>query len=230
MALVDWKSSKRVFDVAVAGLGLLASAPVLALASIAIKLDSPGPVLFDQIRTGREQLPIRTLKLRTMISDADSKGPQITAGGDPRVTRVGRWLRRTKLDELPQLWNVLRGDMSLVGPRPEVPKYTNAYRAEWRRLFTVRPGITDLASLTFRDEEALLAAAHDRERAYREVIMPMKLELALRGVERNSLRDDLAILAKTFLAVVRPGVARDNAILNEAQRRIADLNAETRRT
>lgn len=230
MRLGDWQASKRVFDVTIAGIGLLASAPVLALASIAIKLDSPGPVLFGQIRTGREQQPIRTLKLRTMITNADSNGPQITAGGDLRITRVGRWLRKTKLDELPQLWNVLRGDMSLVGPRPEVPKYTSGYRAEWQRLFTVRPGITDLASLTFRDEESLLAAANDRERAYREVIMPMKLELALRGVERNSLRDDIAILAKTFLAVVRPGSARDSAILSEAQRRIADLNNEKRRT
>lgn len=226
MPLADWPSTKRVFDVAVAGLGLLASAPVLAFASVAIKLESPGPVLFEQVRTGRDERPIRTLKLRTMASA--TTGPQITAAGDPRITRVGRWLRKTKLDELPQLWNVLRGDMSLVGPRPEVPRYTAAYRPEWRRLLAVRPGITDIASLTFRDEESLLEDAHDRERAYREVIMPMKLDLALRGIAQSSLRDDLVVLTKTFLAVLRP--TRQDAILVEARRRIADLNRLTRGT
>jgi lipopolysaccharide/colanic/teichoic acid biosynthesis glycosyltransferase len=219
----DWPS-KRVFDVLVAGATLVVAAPLLAVASAAIKLESRGPVLFAQVRVGRARRPIRALKLRTMVTEADRAGPQITASGDPRITRIGRWLRKTKLDELPQLWNVLRGDMSLVGPRPEVPRYADTYRPEWEKLFDVRPGVTDLASLTFRNEEALLSMARDREQAYTDVIMPMKLELALRGVERSSLRDDLAVLARTVLVVVRsPGLDEDE-ILAEARRRIEKLN------
>ena len=213
--------TKRLLDVALAGTGLLLGAPVLAVASAAIKLESSGPVLFRQTRIGRDKRPIETLKLRTMKSNAD--GPQITAGDDRRITRVGRFLRRTKLDELPQLWNVLRGDMSLVGPRPEVPRYVEMYRPEWHKLLTVRPGITDLASLAFRDEESLLALARDRERAYREVIMPLKLGLALRGVEASSVAHDLGVIARTALSIVRH---RDHAVLAEARRRIAQLNEE----
>ncbi len=202
---------------------LLVGAPLLAVLSAAIRLESAGPALFRQIRVGRGKLPIRTVKLRTMVVDADRQGPQITAGGDSRITRVGRVLRRTKLDELPQLWNVLVGDMSLVGPRPEVPRYAETYRPEWQNLFTVRPGITDLASLTFRDEESLLAAARDRERAYREVIMPAKLALALESVERSSLRHDLSIIARTALSVLGYRSAREEAILADVRRRIEAL-------
>ena len=219
--------TKRVFDVAVAGTALVASAPLLALASAAIKLESAGPVLFRQLRVGRGKVPIETLKLRTMVADADRRGPQITAGGDPRITRVGRMLRKSKLDELPQLWNVLRGEMSLVGPRPEVPRYVEGYRAEWQKLFTVRPGITDLASLVFRDEEALLAGARDRERAYREVIMPMKLALAIQGVEQSSLAHDLGVLARTALSIAQYRAPAHDAILAEARRRIEALNRAT---
>ena len=219
--------TKRLFDVVVAGTGLVVGAPLLALASAAIKLESTGPVLFQQTRVGRDKQPIKTLKLRTMVVSAPTSGPQITAGDDPRITRIGRWLRKSKLDELPQLWNVLRGDMSLVGPRPEVPHYVETYRPEWQRLFTVRPGITDLASLTFRDEESLLALARDRERAYREVIMPLKLELALHGVEKSSFAHDLRVLARTALSIVRHS-AIDRTILDEARRRIMQLNTETR--
>jgi lipopolysaccharide/colanic/teichoic acid biosynthesis glycosyltransferase len=217
---------KRVLDVAIAGAALVVGAPLIALASAAIRLDSPGPVLFRQRRVGRDKRLIETLKLRTMV--ASTGGPQITAGGDPRITRVGQFLRRTKLDELPQLWNVLRGDMSLVGPRPEVPRYVETYRPEWQKLFSVRPGITDLASLTFRDEESLLAAARDRERAYREVIMPAKLALALEGVERSSLRHDLGIIARTALSIVRYRSRREQAILDEMRRQIETLNREAR--
>jgi lipopolysaccharide/colanic/teichoic acid biosynthesis glycosyltransferase len=215
-----------VLDVAIAGAALVVGAPLIALASAAIRLDSPGPVLFRQRRVGRDKRLIETLKLRTMV--ASTGGPQITAGGDPRITRVGQFLRRTKLDELPQLWNVLRGDMSLVGPRPEVPRYVETYRPEWQKLFSVRPGITDLASLTFRDEESLLAAARDRERAYREVIMPAKLALALEGVERSSLRHDLGIIARTALSIVRYRSRREQAILDEMRRQIETLNREAR--
>lgn len=215
---------KRVLDLAVSSAALVLTAPVLAVAAAAIKLDSPGPVLFRQERVGRNRQPLRTLKLRTMHVESDRKGLQITAGNDPRITRVGRWLRRTKLDELPQLWNVVRGEMSLVGPRPEVPRYVGAYRAEWQRLLDVRPGLTDRASITFRDEEALLSLAADRERAYLEVIMPLKLELALRGVDEGSLRSDLGVLFRTACAVLRVQTPDDEAVLAEARRQIEHLN------
>jgi lipopolysaccharide/colanic/teichoic acid biosynthesis glycosyltransferase len=217
--------AKRALDVAIAGTALAAGAPLLALASIAIRLESRGPVLFRQQRVGKGKQPIETLKLRTMVADADKQGAQITASGDPRITRVGRMLRRTKLDELPQLWNVIRGDMSLVGPRPEVPRYVAQYRPEWQRLFTVRPGITDLASITFRDEESLLALARDRDRAYREVIMPAKLALALEGVDHSSVGYDLRIIARTALSILRIQSPREAAVLAEVRERIAAMNA-----
>lgn len=215
---------KRGLDVALAGSALIVTAPVLAMLSAAIRLDSPGPVLFRQIRIGRDRRPIRTLKLRTMVSDADRRGPQITADRDPRITRVGRWLRRTKLDEVPQLWNVVCGDMSLVGPRPEVPRYVDTYRPEWHEVFRVRPGITDLSSLTFRDEESLLASARDRERAYVEVLLPMKLELAIECARSSSLRHDLGILMRTVWILFRGPGPRETAIIAEARRRIERLN------
>lgn len=209
---------KRLFDIAVAGAGLLATAPLLAGLAIAVRLDSPGPALFRQTRVGRGRRPFRLAKLRTMTARND--GPELTAAADPRVTRIGAFLRRTKLDELPQLWNVLRGDMSIVGPRPEVERYVTSYRPEWLPLLSVRPGITDLASLAFRDEEAVLGVARDRERAYREVVMPLKLALALEGVKRASVMDDLMVIAQTIAAVVRP---REAEVIAEARRRIAQL-------
>lgn len=214
---------KRLLDVAIAATGLVAGAPLLAVLAAAVKLDSPGPALFFQERVGRGNRVFRVAKLRTMYVDAERRGPSITAARDPRITRVGTLLRRTKLDELPQLWNVLRGDMSLVGPRPEVPRYVATYRPEWRALLSVRPGLTDVASLVFRDEERLLGLARDRERAYAEVIMPMKLELALRGI-RAPLADDLWTLARTAAAVLNLRDSQSHAVLREAERRIEQLN------
>jgi len=219
--MADWK---RLLDVALAGTALLATGPAMLVFAAAVKLDSRGPALFVQTRVGKGRRPIRIPKLRTMVVDS-GKGHAITAARDPRITRVGAVLRRMKLDELPQLWSVLRGDMSIVGPRPEVERYVSQYRPEWERLLDVRPGLTDLASLTFRDEEGLLAAANDRERAYVEVIMPMKLALAVQGVERQSVLYDLTVMARTALALVRP--KDDDPVLREAYRRIADLNKET---
>lgn len=217
---------KRLLDVTLAGSALVVSAPVIALAAAAIKLESPGSAFYVQTRVGRGKRPIRIAKLRTMVADADRVGPGVTAARDPRVTRVGALLRRTKLDELPQLWNVVRGDMSLVGPRPEIPRYVERYRPDWARLFEVRPGLTDPASIAFRDEEALLAVARDRERAYTEVVMPMKLALALEGVERSSVLHDLGVLARTAVALFRPTPA-DAALVDEARRRIAALDGGT---
>lgn len=209
--------------------GLLAlSAPVLVCASVAIKLESPRErIFFRQVRVGRDRQPFQLLKLRTMVSQSEVRGPEITIGADKRITRVGRWLRATKVDELPQLWNVLRGELSVVGPRPEVPTYVGLYPAEWSRLFDVRPGITDVASLTFRDEASLLAISRDPERAYRKVIMPMKAALALEALEHRSMATDLAIIVRTARALLRrpdPQVAQTLAM---ARRRIAELDRQT---
>jgi lipopolysaccharide/colanic/teichoic acid biosynthesis glycosyltransferase len=222
-------SVKRMLDLALAGTALLVSAPLFTIAAVAIKLDSRGPVLFRQTRVGRDRRPIETLKLRTMTAGADRAGSHLTAHRDARVTRVGHWLRRTKLDELPQLWNVVRGDMSLVGPRPEVPRFVATYRPEWEALFSVKPGITDLASIAFRDEEQVLAGARDHERAYREVVMPLKLALALEGVRESSVRYDLGILARTALAILRGPSREHRELLAEARRRIDALGREVER-
>ncbi len=215
---------KRLFDVALAGTALLVGGPLLALLAAAVKLDSPGPALFVQIRVGRHKRPIRVAKLRTMVIGAAQHGPAITASEDPRITRVGKFLRKTKLDELPQLWNVLRGDMSFVGPRPEVPQYVELYRPEWQALLEVRPGLTDVASLTFRDEEGLLALARDRDRAYMDVVMPMKLELALQGLAKDSVADDLAVLLRTAIAVLLHRDPAEDPVIREAMRRIEELD------
>lgn len=220
----SWSFVKRLIDIAIAAAGLLVAAPLIVVLAIAIKLDTRGPILFWQTRVGRGGKAIWVVKLRSMTVDAESKGPGVTAAGDPRVTRVGAVLRRSKLDELPQLWNVLVGDMSIVGPRPELPRYVGLYRQEWRRILDVRPGITDTASLTFRDEEGLLAQARDRERAYREVLLPLKVRLALEDVERTSLRHDLSVVIKTVQAVLRPFDPGSDPILREAEEGIARLN------
>ena len=164
---------KRLFDLVAAAVGLLLLAPLLLLLALLIKLDSPGPVFFRQVRVGWRGRPFRIFKFRTMAVDLTPGGAQLTVAGDARITRTGNWLRRYKLDDLPQLIDVLRGTMSLVGPRPEVPRYVERYPAAWRdRVLSVRPGITDLASVHYRDENALLARAVDPEREYIEVILP----------------------------------------------------------
>jgi len=214
---------KRALDLALALPALALSAPAIGLLAAAVRATSPGPAFFVQTRVGRGKRLIRLIKLRTMRTDGG--GPQFTAAGDPRVTPLGRLLRATKLDELPQLWNVVRGDMSIVGPRPEVERYVAHYRPEWDALFTVRPGITDPASLVFRDEEALLAEAADRERAYVEAIIPVKVRLALTGVARQSLAHDLGVIARTAASVIA-GPPSDHPALSEVRAAIAALNAK----
>ncbi len=190
---------KRLFDIAAAGLGLLLLWPVLLAAAVWVKLDSPGPVLFRQTRIGRFGVPFTIHKFRTMRV---APGAAITVGADPRITRAGHWLRQTKLDELPQLWDVLRGAMSLVGPRPELPKYVELYPADLReRVLSVRPGITDPASLAFSHEAELLAAAADPEREYREVILPAKLRLSADYAARANLATDLRLIVATLARV-----------------------------
>lgn len=194
--------ARRVFDAAVAGLGLLISSPVLLVAAVAIRLDSPGPAIFRQKRVGLNGAPFEILKFRTMRVDAEKVGAQLTVGADPRITNVGAFLRAWKIDELPQLANVVKGEMALVGPRPEVPRYVELYTPEQRRVLSVRPGITDPASIEFRNESELMVGQADPERYYREVIMPRKVQLNLDYLARRSLGTDLGILFATAKAVL----------------------------
>ena len=195
--------SKRLFDIAFAALALLLLSPVLLAVALWVRLDSPGPVFFRQQRVGQGGRPFGIYKFRTMHTGAEAVGPQITVGMDARITHAGTWLRRSKLDELPQFLNVLRGDMSVVGPRPEVPRYVAQYPADMRQtVLSVRPGITDLASIAFRDESDLLASSPDPERTYVEQILPAKLHYAQQYVRTRSLWLDLQIIAWTVLAVL----------------------------
>ena len=185
-----------------AGLALLLLAPLMGVVALWIKLDSPGPVFFRQQRVGRHGVPFLIHKFRTMRAGAE--GLPLTVGDDPRITRAGHFLRRTRLDELPQFIDVLQGTMSLVGPRPEVPRYVALYPPALRdRALAVRPGLTDPASLAFIDEAALLAAAADPEREYVERILPAKLQRAAEYAETASLATDLVVLARTALALWR---------------------------
>lgn len=190
--------AKRVFDIAVAALALVLLAPLLLALAAWIRLDSPGPVFFRQQRVGRFGRAFRIHKFRTMVADAAQRGPALTVGDDPRITRAGAWLRRSRLDELPQLIDVLAGDMSLVGPRPEVPHYVQHYPQGLRdRALAVRPGITDPSSLAHLDESARLARAADPEREYIEHILPAKLQAAADYAERATLWTDLLVLVRT---------------------------------
>ena len=189
---------KRVFDLAASGAGLVLLSPLLAVIAIAVKLDGRGPVFFRQERIGRGGAPFRMWKFRTMVADAERQGGALTVGDDPRITGVGRVLRRWKLDELPQLLNVFAGEMSLVGPRPEVARYVAGYTASERRVLDLVPGVTDPASLEYRDEAAVLAGRADPERAYVEEIAPHKIRLNLEYAERATRRSDLTIILRTI--------------------------------
>jgi len=196
--------AKRMLDLLGSALGLLLLSPLLLVVALWVKLDSPGPVMFRQERVGLRGRPFLIHKFRTMAADAPARGPQITIGADPRITAAGRFLRRSKLDELPQLWDVLRGAMSLVGPRPEVPRYVALYPEAARVLvLSVRPGITDLASLQYRDEGEQLASAADPERAYVEQVLPAKLALSTQYVQEASFGGDLRLILATLAALLR---------------------------
>jgi lipopolysaccharide/colanic/teichoic acid biosynthesis glycosyltransferase len=194
---------RRAFDVAAAGAGLIVLAPLFAVVAAAIRLDSPGPVFYRQERVGRGGRTFRMTKFRSMRTDADRVGGLLTVGADPRITRVGRWLRASKIDELPQLLDVVRGDMALVGPRPEVPRYVALYTPEQRRVLDVRPGITDPASIHYRDESEVLANADDPERAYVETVLPHKLAINLEYQDRRTLASDVGVILATLLRLVR---------------------------
>ena len=194
--------SKRLFDLCASLAGLVVLAPLFLLIAILIKRDSSGPVFFRQTRIGLRGQPFRIHKFRTMATEHPAKDLQLTVGADSRITGTGRWLRKYKLDELPQLIDVVRGKMRLVGPRPEVPKYVVHYPPDVKQVvLSVRPGITDNASIEYRDENDILAKADDPEREYIEKVMPVKLEYYMRYVEERSMVGDIAIILRTFGAV-----------------------------
>jgi lipopolysaccharide/colanic/teichoic acid biosynthesis glycosyltransferase len=193
--------TKRAFDCIVAAAGLLCLSPILLMVAVLIKLDSKGPILFRQERIGKGFSRFRINKFRTMVVDAPQLGSPITFGEDPRITRVGRLLRKTKVDELPQLVNVLRGEMSIVGPRPEVPTYVNRFRPQYERILKVRPGITDPASLRFQDEAAILGKYSNPEEAYVTSVLPDKLRIGEEYLRGSSLLSDLGVILRTVAAL-----------------------------
>jgi lipopolysaccharide/colanic/teichoic acid biosynthesis glycosyltransferase len=199
-----YRPMKRFFDLLCSGIGFAILSPLFVVISVFIKLDSPGPVLFKQERIGRGFRPFFIYKFRTMRHTAHRSGLQITAGGDTRITRIGHLLRNTKMDEWPQLINVLRGQMSLVGPRPEVRKYVEWYKDDYKRILSVRPGITDISSITFRDEESMLGGLDDPEHYYVHSLLPEKMRLAEEYIQHASLSYDVKLMLKTLYKVMLP--------------------------
>ncbi|NFL35090.1 sugar transferase [Clostridium botulinum] len=196
------KIVKRIFDFVCSTLGIIILSPIFILLSIMIKTGSDGPVFFKQIRVGEDGKDFEILKFRTMVVDAEKLGKQITVGNDNRITKIGSFLRKYKLDELPQLINVFKGDISLVGPRPEVPRYVNMYNEEQRKVLEVKPGITDLASIRYKDENALLGKAENPEEFYINTIMPDKLALNLEYINKSNVFFDIYIIVKTILKCI----------------------------
>jgi lipopolysaccharide/colanic/teichoic acid biosynthesis glycosyltransferase len=206
------RHGKRIFDVIGAMVALVIASPILLLCALAVLLESRGPVFFRQWRVGKNGKPFQVFKLRTMIHGADKRGPKITASGDTRITRVGRVLRKTKIDELPQLFNVLRNEMSLVGPRPEVPEYTVKYSLVERKVLDVQPGITGPASLAHINEEQLLAGRTDKEHFYVNTIMRHKLEIDLGYCRNVSFFEDLKNILLTVGALFVPGESHTKSL------------------
>ena len=196
------KVIKRIFDIICSSLGLIVLSPMLIIVTILIKKGSDGPVFFKQIRVGENEKEFLILKFRTMVVDAEKLGKQITIGNDSRITKIGAFLRKYKLDELPQLINVFKGEMSLVGPRPEVPRYVKLYTEEQRKVLKIKPGITDLASLRYKDENDLLGDKQDPEAFYINTVMPDKLSLNLEYMKKNNVIFDIYIIIKTIVKCI----------------------------
>ena len=193
---------KRIIDIVLSIIGIVVMAIPMIIISIAIKLNSKGPVLFRQERVGKDFKHFKINKFRTMVTDAEKKGMQITVGKDSRITSVGNFLRKSKLDEFPQLFNVLFGEMSFVGPRPEVPKYVKLYDDYQKNVLKVKPGITDLASIEYRDESTVLGQSEDPEKAYIEEVLPTKLELNMKYIKKMTVFYDFYLIMKTLLRIV----------------------------
>jgi len=198
---------KRLFDIIVSFGALLLLLPLFIAAAVLIKFDSPGPVFFKQLRVGRGFRPFHIYKFRTMTHDPQNTGVPLTVGQDPRITRTGKFLRKSKFDELPQLINVLKGEMTFVGPRPEVPSYVELFRADYEEILRMRPGITDLASIKYRDESAVLGQSSDPEAEYISRVLPDKIELAKEYIRCSSFVFDLRLMFKTLFKLFHRGVA-----------------------
>jgi len=193
---------KRLLDIIVSLISIILLLPIFVVIAILIKLDTKGPIFYIQQRVGRDFKKFGLYKFRTMVANADKIGPLVTKDRDPRITRVGYYLRKWKLDELPQFFNVLKGDMSLVGPRPEVERYIDLFRDEYKVILSIKPGITDYATIHFRDEEDIIAQFEDVEKGYTEIVLPKKIELYKKYIEEISLMTDIKILFLTFLKVL----------------------------
>jgi lipopolysaccharide/colanic/teichoic acid biosynthesis glycosyltransferase len=206
--ILESRRVKRIFDITVSVVGLIVLFPFLLVVSVLVKLDSAGPVFFRQERVGKKSRPFFILKFRTMVQDAHAKGGPITVGSDPRITCVGGFLRKYKIDELPQLINVLRGEMSLVGPRPELRKYVKLFPQDYEEILRIKPGITDIASLIYRDEAGLLGNSDNPEREYVERILPDKIRLAREYLRHSSFFFDLGLILKTLLKIAGRRIPR----------------------
>jgi lipopolysaccharide/colanic/teichoic acid biosynthesis glycosyltransferase len=189
---------KRVLDILFVLVGLIVLFPFILVIGVWIKLSSKGSLFYAQKRVGKDFKEFYIYKFRSMIVDADKKGPSVTSVDDPRITKVGKFIRKTKIDELPQLFNVLKGDMSLVGPRPEVMKFVNQTRDKYKKILTVRPGITDNAAIEFRNEESIMSKYDDKEKAYVDIILPKKIELYYNYIDNISFLNDIKLLLKTL--------------------------------
>jgi lipopolysaccharide/colanic/teichoic acid biosynthesis glycosyltransferase len=192
---------KRLFDITFSSLGLLLCLPLFGVIALLIKLDSKGPVFFRHERVGKHFVPFHVCKFRTMVTDSVKKGPSITSENDSRITSVGRLLRKTKLDELPQLWNVLKGEMSFVGPRPEVSKYVTMFSEDYNDILKVRPGITDYASIDFRNEEKVLSNYNDPEEGYIKEVLPAKIALYRKYLSEKGFFTDAKLILLTLLKI-----------------------------
>jgi len=192
---------KRIFDVTASVVGGLLLLPVIIPIALWIKLSSKGPLFYIQKRVGKDFREFNLYKFRSMIVDADRQGPSVTSGDDPRITKVGKIIRKTKIDELPQLLNVLQGDMSLVGPRPEVMKFVNQKREAYKKVLSVKPGITDNAAIEFRDEETIMEQYEDKEKAYIDIVLPQKIELYYEYIDNISFFNDIKLILQTLKVI-----------------------------
>jgi lipopolysaccharide/colanic/teichoic acid biosynthesis glycosyltransferase len=196
------KYGKRIFDFIASLIGLILLSPFLVIIGVLVKISDKGPVFYRSKRVGQNFKPFYLLKFRTMVVNAEELGPSITKGGDQRITKIGRFLRKTKLDELPQLWNVVKGELSLVGPRPEVEKYISFYKDDYKEILKIRPGITDYAAIKFRNEEEILAKFEDVEKAYIENVLPEKIKLYKTYLNEIGFLTDLKVIFKTLWAII----------------------------
>lgn len=192
---------KRLFDIFFSALGIIICIPFFIIAAILVKLAGSGPIFFTQERIGKDFKPFKIYKFRTMKNVGEQDGPKITIKGDNRITGIGRLLRKYKIDELPQLFNVLKGDMSFVGPRPEISEYVNLFKTAYEKLLSIRPGITDPASICYSNEETLLSGSDNWEENYRKIVLPEKIKLSLHYVDNHNIITDLRLIVETILKI-----------------------------